>query len=225
MWQHPLSALILIMSWELANTEWTVNTARQIDDIIQKAGFHRYSNTERKDARQIPSDELSRLTSDAVANSVDIAQTDSILQGLSRTLRFLRDENEEMNRLGYLASPELKVAKHMIDEWAKYLEYRSDNLSMYMKGWHHQANAVIQGLQNVITQKNQDSTLAIAQESRKIADDSRRLADESRRLAEASWKDTTSVTAITLITMLFLPATFMAVGRSRSFSQVCKKAN
>lgn len=217
MFQHPLAALVLLISWELANTEWTVNTARQIDDIIQKAGFHRYSNTERKDAREIPSDELSRLTSDAVANSVDIAQTDSILQGLSRTLRFLRAENEEMARFGVFNSDELRHVRYIFDEWAKYLEYRADNLSSYMKGWHHQANAVIQGLQNVVTQKNQDSTLAIALESRKIADDSRRLADESRRLAEASWKDTTSVTAITLITMLFLPATFMATLFSTKF--------
>ncbi|KEZ38818.1 hypothetical protein SAPIO_CDS10860 [Scedosporium apiospermum] len=201
MFQHPLSGLLIVIS--MAVNDVMNDTPHIIDHILAEAGFHQYSNLTRRDARLIPSRDLSILTSDAVAYSVDLAQSDGTLMGLSRMLRYLRDENEELNRLGYFDSPELQRVRHLIDEWSRYIEYRSDSLSQYTKAWQHQANALIQGLQNVITQKNQDSTLAIAH--------------ESRRIAEASWKDTTSVTAITLITMLFLPATFMATLFSAKF--------
>jgi len=196
MFQHPLSAILIIISWAVDYVRLD-EAPFEIDSILTRAGFHQYRNLTRPDARLIPSHELAILTSNAVAYSIGLAQYDSSFMGLSRMLRYLRDENEELNRLGYFDSPELQRVRHLIDEWSRYIEYRSDSLSQYTKAWQHQANTIIQGLQNVITQKNQDSTLAIAQ--------------ESRRIAEASWKDTTSVTAITLITMLFLPATFMAV--------------
>ena len=71
---------------------------------------------------------------------------------------------------------------------------------------------LMQGLQTLIAQRDQQATIQLALESKRIAEDSKRLARDSKRIAEDSWKDTTSMTAITVITMFFLPGTFLSVG-------------
>lgn len=62
-----------------------------------------------------------------------------------------------------------------------------ENIGMDYEG---RARLLLTALQSMITQQDQKLTISLAQ---------------------ASWKDTTSMTAITIITMVFLPGTFMSV--------------
>jgi len=50
-----------------------------------------------------------------------------------------------------------------------------------------------------------------AQLSQKLAEDSRLLAADSRELAAAAKRDSSALKAIAVLTMLFLPGTFIAV--------------
>ncbi|PVI01045.1 hypothetical protein DM02DRAFT_654943 [Periconia macrospinosa] len=68
----------------------------------------------------------------------------------------------------------------------------------------------MQGIFNLIAQRNQQISIALAQESAKLAYQSTRIAADSRVLAKESKRDSTSMKAIAAVTMFFLPGTAVA---------------
>lgn len=56
----------------------------------------------------------------------------------------------------------------------------------------------------------------IAHESTRIAEESARIAKDSYAIAEATRKDSTGMTTIAIMTLVFLPGTFLCVSTSPS---------
>ncbi|KAH6877271.1 hypothetical protein B0T10DRAFT_566296 [Thelonectria olida] len=205
---HPLKPLLLICFWVVDTVSAWQNTASVIDEVLFQSGYHFFSNQKRSDVLSLEPRQLTKHTADMVAASTAIAGDIGLLRGLISVLKFLREESAAIRK--ELRSTQQDKVLENIDEWSKCIECSAESLVAYLESCVAKANVVIQGLQNAIGQKNQEATL-------KIATESRQLAEDSKKIAEASWKDTTSVTAIMLITMLFLPATFMATLFSSDF--------
>ena len=65
-----------------------------------------------------------------------------------------------------------------------------------VQSWQRQASIVIQGILNLIAQRDQQTTIEIAKDSKILAEDGRR--------------DNISLKAIATLTTFFLPGTFLA---------------
>lgn len=198
---HPLTAVMFVIS-RLINFKKETSNTIAIEKVLRSAGLHNYTNWERNDAMELPPHELVGFTASMVATSTGLLARTGELRSLVDALKYLQEENKAMKQ--WCDATGKSLAHQQIDEWADYLQLQAKNVQVYEESLAATASVVVQGLQNIIGQKNQEET-------RRIAEESKRLAEESRKIAEASWRDTTSVTAVTLITMVFLPATFMAV--------------
>lgn len=210
---HPLTGLMIIFNRLIFFKRRTSDTL-PIENVLRSAGLHNYTNWERRDAMSLPPQELVSYTAKMVATSTGLLARTGELRAMIDGLKYLREENLKIKR--WCDESGKTLAYQHINEWAEYLELQAKSLQIYEESLAATASVVVQGLQNIIGQKNQEETRRIAEESRGIALESKRLTEESRKIAEASWKDTTSVTAVTLITMLFLPATFVAVSGAQS---------
>lgn len=216
---HPLTACLMTLHWLLTYYNRNPNSISPIQKALLDTGFHRFVDHKRADARGLTPNQLADHTADMMASSSTLYNEAAGVRGVIACLDLLREENRLIDEWAEHRNAKGKVVAHRdIDEWARQLKPRAEAVLAYREGWGMRANAVVQGLQNVIGQKNQEET-------RRIAEESRRLAEQSKRLAEASWKDTASVTAVTLITMLFLPATFMATLFSADFVKDAFKNN
>lgn len=211
---HPLAGLMILCN-RLVTYKRQTSDAITIERIVREAGFHNYTNWERKDVMALPPQELVSYTAKMVGTSTGLLARTAELQGTIEALSYLCGENAAVET--WCHASDMGLAYHHVNEWARYLKLQAKSVQIYEESLASTSSLVVQGLQNIIGQKNQEEMRQIALESRGVAEESKRLTEESRKIAEASWKDTTSVTAVTLITMLFLPATFMATLFSTDF--------
>ena len=115
---------------------------------------------------------------------------------------------------------------------------RYDNLIERSRLTTDGSSLLMSALWNLIAQKDNKINQAIAIESKRIAEDStniareskglaessaslaadsKEIAEDSKQIAEATRRDSTSMKAIAMLTMVFLPATFAAVRESFYF--------
>ena len=84
-----------------------------------------------------------------------------------------------------------------IKSHARHWFIKSNSFCQEAESWQQKATVQVQGLFNLIAQRDQNTNIEIA--------------DEMRQLAEEAKKDSTSMKAIAVVTMLFLPGSFAAV--------------
>jgi hypothetical protein len=168
-----------------------------LSGLIYKTGYHQGDSKP-----ELSGEALSVLTKSTLSSAGSLLTHGSLLASLTEFVRYMVTENARFRTGVHVEWPtSQQIVCKTADRMGVMLEKELGAYQRTISGWQQRGSLLIQGMQNVITQKDQAATLAIA--------------EESKRIAEASWKDTTSVTAITTITMIFLPASFTAVSRRR----------
>ncbi|CRJ88247.1 hypothetical protein BN1723_001543 [Verticillium longisporum] len=124
-----------------------------------------------------------RISREAVHLSNQCVYFEEVFHGLASAITLI--ESKSSNNRYY--DPKRKLYS---------LKQEFERAGSYCVGGRERCATLIRGVQIVIAQRDQEATL--------------KLAAESTNIARASWQDTTSMTAITVITMVFLPGTFTA---------------
>ncbi|CRK31305.1 hypothetical protein BN1723_014479 [Verticillium longisporum] len=129
-----------------------------------------------------------RISREAVHLSNQCVYFEQISQGLVSATALILSKPEDFLPCLYLSAESQREVSS--------LKERFERAGSYCVGGRERCATLIRGVQIVIAQRDQEATL--------------KLAAESTNIARASWQDTTSMTAITVITMIFLPGTFTA---------------
>lgn len=114
-------------------------------------------------------------------------------------------------------SPASKAAANVQKE-AEHLVRASNTKIREAEALQQKASILLQGLFNLVAQRDQNTNLQIARETKQLAKIARldsvrsiEIADDLRTVANESKRDSTSIKAIAAVTMFFLPGTFVAV--------------
>lgn len=164
---------------------------------------------------------LEHLTNKILRTSTDISVQEIRCKGYSLFAEFIRRENAAFANSQSSGSATLSTTD--VQQFVAFAEataalYHDEFLKVqsFANTTKGTCQFLLQGLQTFIAQRDQQATFRLANESKRIAEESKKLAEDSKNIAEDSWKDTTSMTAITIITMVFLPGTFTSVSGVKS---------
>ena len=172
----------------------------QIDrviDTMQDTGFHADMKFDGTIPQSDETDlgERSAKVSGMAANLVTTHLRSQGLLGLADFIQLecgrLALESSNESSAGFLQS------NRYIMQHAKCCALRSTAHRDEAASWRKQANIQVRGIFNLIAQRDQSQNIKIA--------------DASRALAEATKRDSTSMKALAVVTMCFLPGTFLAV--------------
>lgn len=150
--------------------------------------------------RSSESIDYSQLSAKISGIAVNIATNQFCWQVLAEHADFMVQESK--NRADALTI----LSSAAIDRAAvAYLQNHAARMARNVKfmlqeadSWQKKASILVQGIFNLIAQQDQNTSIGIAR--------------DSRTLAEGSKRDSTSMKAIAVVTMTFLPGTFAAVG-------------
>ncbi len=161
----------------------------------QKTGYHSYAMQELHNVGAVDYAALSARVSGTAA---DMATCRNLLSGLKDLAQYIIEENENwLARQDQPINYDAEYAAYYIDVQARSQLRNCISLLHEVDSWQQKASIVIQGLFNLIAQRDQNVNIGIAR--------------DSHTLARESKKDNTSMKAIAAVTMCFLPGTFAAV--------------
>ncbi|KAI1862986.1 hypothetical protein JX265_009032 [Neoarthrinium moseri] len=169
-------------------------------DVIQaqyKSGYHYFHPT------PMPASgngvDFGSLSSSLSGQAANLVTAGLQLQGLQGLAAFIQKEkfvsNTAADSEGRTRDAMLRAESHIRLE-AKYWEKECEFLERAALSWERKASIVVAGLFNLISQRDQSTSIEIAKSSQDIATESKR--------------DSTSMKAIAAVTMCFLPGTFVA---------------
>jgi len=141
--------------------------------------------------------DYSQLSTKISGTAVNIATNEFCWQVLAEHAEFMVQEIKDEPRIlfgpvakDYVATVYLQTQASRMARNAKFMLHDAES-------WQKKASILVQGIFNLIAQQDQNTSIGIAR-------DSKTLAEESKR-------DSTSMKAIAVVTMTFLPGTFAAV--------------
>lgn len=201
---HPM-LLGLLAHWQgfLAIRDMFGPTLLDIEAVMQATGF--WYNVDWNTAKPVITEqELGDYSARVTGMAINIGTICDDLSGLRELAEFTIAECSRM---------ELECAKDdgspptkdqlMLAEASRYIRQHAisrarltGQLLTQAKSWEHKSVLVVQGLFSLITQRDQNQNL-------RIANDTQILAQESKR-------DSTAMKAIAIVTMFFLPGTFLS---------------
>ncbi|KAH7111667.1 hypothetical protein B0J13DRAFT_271652 [Dactylonectria estremocensis] len=112
-------------------------------------------------------------------------------------LAHLVSENQRYHRPdGPFTHRNAQIISDYITQTARVLSLEMSGISHVAESWKEKGSSLIQGLHNIIAQRNQSINLDVA---------------------KANWWDTAAVTTMNLIAVIFLPATYFAALFQTSF--------
>jgi hypothetical protein len=97
-----------------------------------------------------------------------------------------------------------------IEEHNRCLAIEARTMCQEAISWQQKASIQIQGLFNIIAQREQELGRKLASDSLRLTQASLDLGEVTKQIAEDSKRDSTSMKAIAAVTMCFLPGTFAA---------------
>jgi len=179
-----------------------------LDPVSEATGYHVFHNRATGNPEKLSMDELNRLAGVCMGCSAWAQTNICELTGLVDVVDYMPEENQRFFRSltqDQRASPaESRTVVYLKRQLGLHRSHIM-SLRAVAEKICSEGQGLAQGIQNLLARKQQDATHEISQGSKAIA--------------EASLKDTTSMTGITTITMLFLPATFTAVSLGHHRSQ------
>jgi len=168
--------------------------------VFAATGYHPFKNLATGNPEKLSMDELNRLAEICMRCCASAQANICELTGFLDVVGYLDEENQRF----FQSLPQDQRATSAESRTSVFLKrklrlHRAHIVSLRAGAERicSEGQGLAQGIQNLLARKQQDATHEISQGSKAIA--------------EASLKDTTSMTGITTITMLFLPATFTAV--------------
>ena len=183
-----------------------------VDGVVKAAeltGYHHNLGLEQgQEGNYDPAVETAKLSGVAA----NIATNHHCWEGLLALARFTLDE------LQVVAGAHPRHAD--ADKWESHVRYIREEVDcLAMKAnamcqeanlWQKKASIQIQGLFNIIAQREQELGRKLASDSLRLTQASLELGELTRQIAEDSKRDSTSMKAIAAVTMCFLPGTFAA---------------
>jgi len=182
-------------------TSWLNQHREIIVDAQAQTGFH-HMVTLRKSSEFVDYTELSTVISGTAAN---IATNEFCWQVLAENAEYMVQELEgECGRAPIIPISTSTSTATLDCAAARFMQSHASRLARNAKRMQHEAESwqkksliLIQGIFNLIAQQDQITSIGIAR-------DSKALAEEGKR-------DSTSMKAIAIVTMTYLPGTFAAV--------------
>ena len=174
--------------------------AHGVEKAQAKTGYHIHLALTRPSQKlQADYAELSATVSGVAAN---IATNRHCWQGLLRLANLIVDENKEF---AHSQPPQrqnaIRTTVDYIAQHASHLARKSELMLEEAESWQQKATIQVQGLFNLIAQRDQTLNIDVARDTEKLAEDSKR--------------DSTSMKAIAAVTIFFLPGTFAAVSSTQ----------
>jgi hypothetical protein len=122
------------------------------------------------------------------------------LQGTEKSIQSLKDTDppKRKSNLDYMKQV-------LVISSQKFAARRIETASLQAR-----ASIQIQGLFNIIAQREQELTRKLARDNIQLTQATLHLGEATRQIAEDSKRDSTSMKAIAAVTMFFLPGTFAA---------------
>jgi hypothetical protein len=201
---HPM-LLGLLAHWQgfLAIRHMFGPTLLDIESVMQATGF--WYNVDWNTAKPVITEqELGDYSARVTGMAINIGTICDDLSGLRELAEFTIEEcgRLELDCAKEDGSPQTKEqlllaeANQYIRQHAISRARLTGQLLTQAKSWEHKSVLVVQGLFSLITQRDQNQNL-------RIANDTHILARESKR-------DSTAMKAIAIVTMFFLPGTFLS---------------
>lgn len=214
---HPsLPALVSLKAMTIQMYSWVSNQRLQVHEAQIMTGYHKYRRVE--SGRRMDNLDYGQLSAQVSGTAANIASSEICLRGLCTLGASILEQNEVFARYQHLlAKDEIGAIITFVEQHARYWVKESTALLQDAESWRHKASIVIQGIFNLIAQRDQNTSIGIAKDSKILAEQSQKIAYESRILAEESKRDSTSMKAIAAVTMFFLPGTFAAVSQRAIF--------
>ncbi|KEF53501.1 uncharacterized protein A1O9_10476 [Exophiala aquamarina CBS 119918] len=201
---HPM-LLGLLAHWQgfLAIRDMFGPTLLDIEAVMQATGF--WYNVDWNTAKPVITEqELGDYSARVTGMAINIGTICDDLSGLRELAEFTIAEcnRMELDCDKDDGSPPTKE-QLLLAEASRYIRQHAisrarltGQLLTQAKSWEHKSVLVVQGLFSLITQRDQNQNL-------RIANDTQILAQESKR-------DSTAMKAIAIVTMFFLPGTFLS---------------
>ncbi|KAL2259715.1 hypothetical protein VTK26DRAFT_6506 [Humicola hyalothermophila] len=197
---HPM--LFGLMALQILTSD-AMGNVREKGNVIYEAqtwtGFHQYNRL-----RGIDSDshtiavDLGGVSRRVIGAASHITGWENATRQMAKFARFVQRENKRYVATGCAPGGEAERAMERlcvhIDEQAEKLIGDIDGAYHDSRAWLATANFLLMGVLNVLGQD--DSRVNIE------------LAKDQKRIAEETKRDSTSMTAIAVVTMFFLPGTF-----------------
>ena len=204
---HPM--LFGLLALQVLTSD-AMGNVREKGNVIYEAqtwtGFHQYNrlrNTD-SDSHTIAVD-LGGVSRKVIGAASHITGWENATRQMTKFARFAQAESKRYMESGFATGggeserPVKRLCVH-IEQQADKLIGDIDGAYHDSRAWLATANFLLMGVLNVLGQD--DSRVNIE------------LAKDQKRIAEETKRDSTSMTAIAVVTMFFLPGTFTAVGIS-----------
>ena len=193
--RHP--SFLPISSHKAISVELSCWMTRFKEEIFAAQGQTGYHHMLAIEAYQGNVD-YSRLSSKISGIAINIATSHFCWQVLEDHIKFVIREAEQLLKLS--ESKTEAAGQNQFMACATQMEREARFMLQQTESWQKKASIQIQGLFNLIAQNDQMTSVSIAR--------------DSRTLAQESKKDSSSMKTIAVVTMVFLPGTFVAVSCS-----------
>ncbi|KAI1846665.1 hypothetical protein JX266_007238 [Neoarthrinium moseri] len=199
---HPLMLhAVALQAMAVSVNSWIQGLKQDVIQAQYKSGYHYFHPT------PMPASgngvDFGSLSSSLSGQAANLVTAGLQLQGLQGLAAFIQKEkfvsNTAADSEGRTRDAMLRAESHIRLE-AKYWEKECEFLERAALSWERKASIVVAGLFNLISQRDQSTSIEIAKSSQDIATESKR--------------DSTSMKAIAAVTMCFLPGTFVAVSKA-----------
>lgn len=174
-------------------SKWLDSQAAEVIIAQSQTGYHHQVVIEKYD----PCVNFSQLSERVTGIAINLTTNKRCWETLADHAEFIIQEAAELEEWETLvpSAQELSSRKHLI-AYAKELRREAKICVKGAETWQKKVVILLQGIFNLIAQRDQITNIEIAR-------DSRTLAEESKR-------DSTSMKSIAAVTMAFLPGTFAA---------------
>jgi len=207
--------LLTLQAITISMQRWVAAQRHQVKEAQIKSGFHYYRDAMLQSGSYAEDIDFGKLSANVCGVAANMATSELCLRGLSDLAASILEQNT-LFICGQTAinKDEAERASHHIERNVRFWAKECDFMLQGIVSWQHKASIVIQGLFNLIAQRDQKTNIAIARDSKILAEQSQKIAYESRMIAEESKRDSTSMKAIAAVTICFLPGTFVAVSHA-----------
>lgn len=208
---HPsLLSLLALQAMTISMRHWVDGQKIQVMKAQIDSGYHRYARLSMRNHTDDAN--LGEFSASISGLSANIVTSELCLQGLHDLAMSITDQNSSFAKNQTAVHiARIGLAACYVEQQTKYWAKECAFLQQEAASWQRKASIVIQGIFNLIAQRDQSMSISIAKDSKILAEQSQRIAHESKILAEESKRDSTSMKSIAAVTMFFLPGTFVAV--------------
>lgn len=198
----PLLPALLSLQTELMSMRfWVDAESADIQALQLRTGYHNYTQC-RGFSNEDPDIDLVAASKEANGLAANIITSVHCLQQITRLANFVSEESDSLANLvtSMDAVPPSFEWVHLLPQLKEHIgcwRRSSESLLDNAEAWKQKATLMVQTMFTLTTQRDQNLSIQIAQ--------------DSRTLARKATRDSTSMKAIAAVTMCFLPGTFIAV--------------